>query len=306
MAKYNSEFLQIYLKDLYALYMAERNASRKAYNAYVSAESLKRNGCQLPLKPTMEDYVPSGSDGGILIIISWFFAAICVYIVPSSLFFAFYEKSFSPVLFAFMFSLFTFLLWSFGKKREKRYYDELNERKRVAKEKYQIQCDQYDKECVEIQENKNREIRKYNKQIRYWNTEKDRITKVINRVYDVNIIPFQYRDVYAIVYLFNYFRGSREDDLSLALNTFVSEQIKDRLDQIIENQEEEIMNQYSIIGNQYKSMQQRERHHNELCSKIDRMTMVGEERNTYIKMAESHLDTLEYFATFDQLGKIRF
>ena len=126
---------------------------------------------------------------------------------------------------------------------------------------------------------------------------------MIKKAYSINIIPNQYRDLYTIVYLYDYFEGSRETNLAMALNTFVLEQIKDRLDRIIAQLSDIILNQYVIMDNQKKAMQAAQRQHDALQSRLRRIEATNEERNVYLDMIESNTATMRYFATVDYLTK---
>lgn len=65
---------------------------------------------------------------------------------------------------------------------------------------------------------------------------------LIQELYSVNIIPSRYRGIYGVLYLYDWFGTSQADDMDKALNVYVLEQIRDRLDKIIANQAEMILN----------------------------------------------------------------
>ena len=52
-------------------------------------------------------------------------------------------------------------------------------------------------------------------------------------LYSRNIIPYPYRSMYPVVFLYDYCRGSNEDDITSVLNIFVLEQVRERLDEVI-------------------------------------------------------------------------
>lgn len=64
-----------------------------------------------------------------------------------------------------------------------------------------------------------------------------------NEIYSVNIIPTQYRNIYSAYYLYDYFKTSRETDLDKIIQTLLLEEIKQRLDKIIAQNEEILLNQ---------------------------------------------------------------
>ena len=134
--------------------------------------------------------------------------------------------------------------------------------------------------------------------------EINRINTVLNRVYNANVIPYQYRNMYASVYLYDYFSGSREDDLALALNTFVLEQIKERLDVIIEQQSEMILNQRIMIAKQEKTIQLQQAHTAMMQNKLNQIVASNEERNQYLRMIEGNTAATAYFAAADYIRRI--
>ena len=132
-----------------------------------------------------------------------------------------------------------------------------------------------------------------------WRRERSRVQKLLQQAYDVNIIPRHYRDIYPAVYLYDWFRSSQESDLAMALNMYVLEEIKAKLDRIIYNQSEIILNQYIQEANRRKAMEQRSDHHRQLMSKLDRISAQNEERNNYLRMIESTSAADAYFSAAD-------
>ena len=94
------------------------------------------------------------------------------------------------------------------------------------------------------------------------------------------------------------------DDLDHALSMFVLEEIKAKLDRIIENQKEIIFNQYQIASNQQKFMEQQQRHSAMMHAKLDQIQANNEERNAYLHMIESNTATTAFFATADYIRRI--
>lgn len=125
--------------------------------------------------------------------------------------------------------------------------------------------------------------------------EADKVDALLEKAYSANVIPRWYRDLYPAIYLYDWFSNSRADDLDIALNTLVLEQIKDKLDIIIRNQGESIINQRIMIANQKKSMEQAERHHAEQMMKLDSICASNEERNMYLSMIEANTAASAYF-----------
>lgn len=132
--------------------------------------------------------------------------------------------------------------------------------------------------------------------IDFYRKEITRIEGLLTELYGANVIPGWYRDLYPAVYLNDWFTNSRADDLDVALGMLVLEQIKDKLDVIIQNQADQLINQRIIIANQERRMEQAERHHGELMSKLDEIQATNEERNTYLQMINANTSTSAFFA----------
>lgn len=139
-------------------------------------------------------------------------------------------------------------------------------------------------------------VKQVEQRIQYLANECGKIDKLLTQNYSLNVIPGWYRDMYAAVYLYDWFSNSYSDDLDMALNTFVLEQIKEKLDIIIRNQSEELLNQRIIIANQNESMRQAGQHHAELMNKLNQMHAAGEERKTYLEMIERNTAIDAYFS----------
>ncbi len=131
--------------------------------------------------------------------------------------------------------------------------------------------------------------------------ERKRIAKTLDTVYAANIIPSHYRDMYAAVYLCDFFSTSRSDDLDMALNTYVLEQIKDKLDVIIEKQREAILNQRLILANQQKSLEEQRAHNDYMRQKVYQIASSIEEQNQYLAMIEGSSAATAYFAAANYL-----
>lgn len=122
------------------------------------------------------------------------------------------------------------------------------------------------------------------------------IDGLLAKAYNANLIPSRYRDIYAAVYLYDWFSTGMSDDMDMALNTYVLEQIKSRLDTIIRNQAEQIINQRTIIANQARTMNMIERNALQMRAKVSRMNESLEKQNMYLKMIDSNVAATRYFA----------
>ncbi|MBQ3193954.1 MAG: hypothetical protein IJB59_10360 [Oscillospiraceae bacterium] len=144
----------------------------------------------------------------------------------------------------------------------------------------------------------------YLEKFEFYIQERDYIDVLLDRVYAANIIPRRYRDIYAAMYLYDWFSTSQANDLDMALNTFVLEEIKDKLDIMIAQQSESILNQRMILANQQQSLEQQQRHSNMMRAKLSRIASSNEERNTYLRMIESNTAVTAFFAAADYIQNL--
>lgn len=127
---------------------------------------------------------------------------------------------------------------------------------------------------------------------------------VLNRLYESDVIPLRYRNVHAAMYLYDWFRYGNGDDISTALNTFVLEQIKERLDRIIENQMTIIVNQQLSIAMQQQSMELQRQQSRTLIEKLDSLELSVQENTACAKMIEGRMASLEWYADQKYLSNL--
>lgn len=109
--------------------------------------------------------------------------------------------------------------------------------------------------------------------------------QLLERIYSVNIVPKQFRDLYAVHYLYDFVTTSNES-LTTALMNYNLEQIKQKLDTIIEQQREIILNQAIQIAQNEKLIKQNQQQINQLA-RIEQNT---EKAATYSKIAASNAE----------------
>lgn len=84
--------------------------------------------------------------------------------------------------------------------------------------------------------------------------------KLRNEVYSVNIIPTKYRNYRCAYYLYDYFNTGRESDLDKIIQTLLLDEINQKLDRVIMQNEEILMNQrYQIALQEKQNAENRER-----------------------------------------------
>lgn len=89
--------------------------------------------------------------------------------------------------------------------------------------------------------------------------------KLLDQSYSLNIIPGQYRNIYAVYYLYDFISTSNQP-LSTALLHLDLKEIKEKLDKVIEQQEEIIINQSILMSQNQQMMEQNQMQLNQLAS----------------------------------------
>lgn len=166
----------------------------------------------------------------------------------------------------------------------------------AANERNAAKKEEYEREKQAALNDAKPVVRKVERQIKFYKEKIEEMESLLTDLYSANLIPKRYRDLYSAVYLEDWFSNGCSDNLDIALNTFVLERIKDKLDVIIQYHAEELINQRIMIANQNKSMEQRERHHRALMSKLDEIQATNEERNCYLQMIEANTAVDSFFA----------
>lgn len=290
MAKYDRAFLVPYLRDICALYMAESKLDRMISNSEREISRVNAKALARLKPPAYENYV--GGPGDFTGVgTGCFGATLCVSALLALFSGGTLESSVGlMVILAIPGIILAFR--SFG--AADRENAEIKKRNEDRERDYEIE--QFAAlSLVQPQ------VKQIQNRISHLKDERRKVNELLKKHYALNIIPKWYRDRYPAVYLYDWFSHSQSNDLDVALNTFVLEEIKDKLDIIIRNQSEEILNQRIIIANQNKSMRQAEQHHNELMNKLNRMQAADEERNTYLEMIERNTAVDAYFSMANYL-----
>ncbi len=109
------------------------------------------------------------------------------------------------------------------------------------------------------------EVKQLKVQLNGITAELNKASELLQQAYDVNIVPSQFRNLYAIYYLADFINTSNES-LSNALLNYNLEKIKEKLDRIIEQQEEIIINQALMTVQNENIMKQNEQQLRHLAS----------------------------------------
>lgn len=285
MARYDRTFLVPYLNDICTLHLSKKKIADQVEGERQKIAQIEDDAITRVAMPEMEVKREGFSCRGLLLSMATFLLA------PYFLLMAFlnFDKFFVFLLMAgLMVPLGIFIMiWDY---------------KRGQKENAAIQLRNEEKEKLYEQQKATAliDVRPFvsviEGRIAFFEEEIQKIDKLLEDLYDARVIPRWYRDLYPAVYLDDWFSNGRSDDLDMALNTFVLEEIKDKLDIIIKNQGDALINQRIMIANQVKAMEQQERHHRALMSKLDEIQATNEERNSYLQMIHANTATSAFYA----------
>ena len=132
--------------------------------------------------------------------------------------------------------------------------------------------------------------------------------KNLNDLYDLNIIPKIYRDIYSVYFINDYIQSSNEG-ISEAFLHLDLDTIKKQLSEVIENQKDIIFQQSILISQNSDLLNQNSQILNHLAQ-IDENIQVGNQylqsTNQYARIAAADISTcrwLAQIATFDRIVK---
>lgn len=282
MAKYDRKFLVPYLENLCALHLAQEQIQDK-YNRDKRENrniELQSEALEAPDGPYLEDtglQVMGIVVGAILVVISWLDILIISFLAGL----------------AGWFMLIVGTIWYISTKRKN------DEAEADYAHEYALYAQQR-KELDKALEHS--ELALFASASIYTDRNKS-IIEVLDKMYAVNIIPRRYRDKYAIAYLYDWFSTGGSDDLDMALNTYVLEEIKERLDIIIDKLSQSLLNQRIMIAQQYQTMEMQQQYHQEMMDKLSQIQTTEEEHSRYLGMIEANTTALTYFAAADYLRK---
>lgn len=295
MARYNRDFLVPYLHDLCALYLAERKLESNIAN---TMENIKSCSHEHWPKPPRE---PEGMSIPGWVWFALIFGGFWIVAGHFMVFEIIGGDSLRTEQIGFAWTMSLFALFFLGATplyfgiREYRWEVEFDKK---HKRDYEILLERYAEDLKQAyldNEHKANQLPILENQLREQKAELEKLRDVRRFVYGANIIPTHYRNFYATVFLYDWFAYGSSDDLDMALNTFVLEEIKDRLDRIIEQQSEMILNQRKMLAKQQESIDAQDQHNNMMRQKLDQLQATEDERLRYERMAETNTAATAYF-----------
>lgn len=135
--------------------------------------------------------------------------------------------------------------------------------------------------------------------------ELKRLQRLRRKVYRVNIIPDNYRDLYSIAYLHRYFSTSRATDLDMIIQTLLMDEIKRQLVMIRNDLHEIINNQNAIIG-RLDGLRMEVNETNTRQMRMIADTERNQElKNDYLRMIEANTSANAYFQAATALAVMK-
>ncbi len=286
MAKFNREFLVPYLQDICTLHLARNRLQRMLQAKEGERYRIQQgSGLQSPQYPAMVE--PEGT--GCL----WFFFVdgvlgvlllLLLWVNDGFLIFMF-------LLCAIVATVCGLGLWS--------EYSGTREENGRRYTNYKNELNQYNQQQQADELARKSRLPGIQAEINALLEQIQRVDTLLQQAYSANVIPGHYRNIYAAVFLYQFFSESMSDDLDQVLQMFVLEEIKDRLDRIIANQEEMILQQRFMVANQRASLEEQRRHAAKMESKMEHLALSAEEQDRYLRMIETNTATTAWLAKID-------
>lgn len=294
MAQYNHEVLVNYLRDVYSMELLVRKIQENIYSTrkdiqHEQAIVAKAESTPIPTENELspkKDISPYLIAGFITLFISLGFFTLPTVGALSGLL----GISVSIAIF----------FWAGSVSSDNTESQEIE--RRIIKESFQNDIEEY--ENLLALANSYRailpsQINDYNTTVSHLQEAKEKL----QQVYSVNIIPNKYRTIYVAYYLYDYISSCRETDVDRVLQTMLLEQIIAKLDKIIAQQEEIILNQRMQLAKQDHLIAQSKQQHTEQMKILYGLEKNQQIQNDYLAMTEANTRITNYFVTADYINK---
>lgn len=295
MANYDRQFLVPYLRDVCTseLICSKLENEIQLTKMHISnLNSALAKQYVTPPKPKQDHFVTDGSE-----YVPFFVIGIIAVAIAS---FVWYKLSwielfaFVAVL-GFIFGGFMIVCGIIG------YFEE----KGQVEVKYQEALARYEQikneneKMLSFQPKQRENLAKYQRELPKLESQLIRARYLRSSVYDVNVIPKQYRNIYAAYYLYDFFSSGRETDLEKVIQTFVLEEIKQRLDKIIVQNEQIILNQRVQMAMQEQQNCAIAENHREQMRRLAKMESNQELQLDYQRMIEKNQEVTNFILAAD-------
>lgn len=301
MAHYNRQILVPYLQDIYSIELLCEKLSRQ-----FDVDEYRIRQAELILNTKVSEPIPpyheKESSFSIIGVFFWVMAVLCV-VGTFGIFLDAKKMDGFTIFCIFMmvlgFVMFTFLGWVFNGAKEgeqQQAYERENNRYLRERDNY----DKHKQECAEALTI----VSNCSAEQRFLKGKYSKAKELREKLYSANIIPSQYRNVYAAYYLYDYFSTSKETDLDKIIQTMLLEEIKQRLDRVIETQEEIILNQRRELALQQQNNKALAKQHLEAMNAIARLESNQELQLDYQQMIEGNTAATAFFAAANYIQNI--
>ncbi|MBP9990437.1 MAG: hypothetical protein KBT45_03310 [Bacteroidales bacterium] len=185
-------------------------------------------------------------------------------------------------------------------------FDEIK-RNRMLQEKYEEKVKRYKCICRNNRTERNRipqyqtaletkqaELRALSEQLR-------EAQKLRGAVYDVNIIPLKYRNLHVAYFLYDYINSCYENDLDKIIQTLLLDEISQKPDEMIAQNEEMLLNQrHQIAVQELQDPSETEQHRGEL-QQLAELEQNQELQGIYQTMIAKNKQVTDFFLAADYI-----
>lgn len=294
MTRYDRRLLVPYLRDVCSVELLLNRVQNEAAIAQnnVYSYSNKYNSDKKPIEPqSVGSYEGSGCG-------CW---AVTILLLAVSLFCIFLSESLILMIvgcFLGMVALFAirFISEEFSdRSRELDVHDSQMETYKQALDAYNSREGEREFNLAKAQE--------WNRMLSVRNQRVTEVQRLRDKVYKANVIPLPYRNIYAAHFLYDYFRSSQSDDMDHALQMFVLEEIKQKLDRIIDQQTEIILGQRAMLAEQERTNRTLAENHKREMMQLATLNENAVRRNQYLEMINTNLEVSNFFAFHDYIRR---
>lgn len=125
------------------------------------------------------------------------------------------------------------------------------------------------------------------------------------KLYSVNIIPSRYRNIHAAYYLYDFFETCRETNLEKTIQTMLLDEIIQRMDKMIEQNEQILLNQRMQLALQETQNRAIAENHREEMRRLAQIETNQERQLDYQKMIEVNQEMTNFFLAADYIERHR-
>ena len=283
MAKYRKEFLIPYLRDISALHLAQHKLQERFDLLDEQRFASEKGKHTAPPQPPRYE----ASNGSFFLFMGGYtlFLALAIYIIY-------------PNFFVYVCLFLGIIALLIGGIR----YIQVTQENRKKELKYIQRLDHYQQAQDSLTQQP--ALPEIEKELSECGSEIQRVQEALEHVYRCGIIPEQYQNLDAAVFLYIWFESGKSNSLDMTFKILEDHKIQANLDQFIANKREHILKQYLRSAKHYRTQEQLKKHTAQLTSKVNHVTASDEERNFYLAMVESNTVTLTYFANTKYIGLI--